>query len=177
MDALIACGRGALGHAVPARDRDSGRETPCRIRACRAAHSARSTRYEPLAFRAALARACNAAIVDVRRFDLIATSFPSLLRCIAGSTRWQRWESSFSRDARMFHGLRVTVLRQRGRPRRRKCEAHHMCLAAPALLLCAAGGGLSRITAMTTRRLMYWWFRFVLSGRFTDRFLCLPRAE
>ena len=135
MDASIACGRGVLGHAVPARDRDSGRETPCRIRACRAAHSARSTRYEPLAFRAALARACNAAIVDVRRFDLIATSFPSLLRCIAGSTRWQRWESSFSRDARMFHGLRVTVLRQRGRLRRRKCEAHHMCIAAPALLL------------------------------------------
>ncbi|UQD73324.1 hypothetical protein JEY40_01190 [Bradyrhizobium japonicum] len=122
-------------------------------------------------------RACNAAIVDVRRFDLIATSFPSLLRCIAGSTRRQAWEGSFSRDARMLHGLRVTVLRQRGRLRRRKCEAHHMCLAAPALLLCAAGGGLSRITAMTTRRLMYWWFRFVLSGRFTDRFLCLPRAE
>jgi len=23
---------------------------------------------------------------------------------------------------------------------------------------------------------MYWWFRFVLSGRFLDRFLCLPRA-
>ncbi|MBB2734512.1 MULTISPECIES: hypothetical protein [Bradyrhizobium] len=125
-------------------------------------------------------RACNAAIVDVRRLALIATSFPSLLRCIAGSTRWQGWEGwegSFSRDARMFHGLRVTILRQRGRLRRRKCEAHHMCLAAPALLLCAAGGGLSRITAMTTRRLMYWWFRFVLSGRFTDRFLCLPRAE
>ena len=160
MDASIDCGRGVPGHAVPVRDRESGRETPCRIRAVELP-----------------ALACNAAIVDVRRFDLIATSVPSLLRCIAGSTRWQRWESSFSRDARMFHGLRVTVLRQRGRLRRRKCEAHHMCLAAPALLLCPAGGGLSRITAMTTRRLMYWWFRFVLSGRFTDRFLCLPRAE
>jgi hypothetical protein len=28
---------------------------------------------------------------------------------------------------------------------------------------------------MTTRRLLAWWFRFVLSGRFLDRFLCLPR--
>ncbi|MFK4511477.1 hypothetical protein LPJ38_05545 [Bradyrhizobium daqingense] len=37
--------------------------------------------------------------------------------------------------------------------------------------------GLSRIAAMTTRRVMYWWFRFVLSGRFLDRFLCLPRAH
>ncbi|MEY9880938.1 hypothetical protein ABIA43_002472 [Bradyrhizobium sp. USDA 328] len=29
---------------------------------------------------------------------------------------------------------------------------------------------------MTMRRMMYWWFRFVLSGRFFDRFLSLPRA-
>jgi hypothetical protein len=29
---------------------------------------------------------------------------------------------------------------------------------------------------MTTRRVMFWWFRFVLSGRFLDRFLSLPRA-
>jgi len=43
-------------------------------------------------------------------------------------------------------------------------------------MLGGAGGGLSRITAMTTRRMMYWWFRFVLSGRFLDRFLSLPRA-
>jgi hypothetical protein len=28
---------------------------------------------------------------------------------------------------------------------------------------------------MTTRRMMVWWFRFVLSGRFLDRFLSLPR--
>ena len=59
----------------------------------------------------------------------------------------------------------------------RECEAHHMRLAAPALLLRAAGGGLSRIAAMTTRRMMSWWFRFVLSGRFLDRFLSLPRAH
>jgi len=32
-------------------------------------------------------------------------------------------------------------------------------------------------TTMTTRRLMYWWFRVVMSGRFLDRFLCLPRAH
>lgn len=30
---------------------------------------------------------------------------------------------------------------------------------------------------MTTRRMMVWWFRFVLSGRFLDRFLRLPRAS
>jgi hypothetical protein len=29
---------------------------------------------------------------------------------------------------------------------------------------------------MTTRRVMVWWFRFVLSGRFLDRFLSLPRV-
>jgi hypothetical protein len=39
----------------------------------------------------------------------------------------------------------------------------------------AFGGGLSRIAAMTTRRMMTWWFWFVLSGRFLDRFLDLPR--
>jgi hypothetical protein len=52
-----------------------------------------------------------------------------------------------------------------------------MLIAAPALRLRAAAGGLSRIAAMTTRRLIYWWFRFVLSGRFLDRFLSLPRAH
>ena len=59
----------------------------------------------------------------------------------------------------------------------RECETGHMRIAAPALLLRAAGGGLSRIAAMTTRRMMHWWFRFVLSGRFLDRFLSLPRAH
>jgi hypothetical protein len=28
---------------------------------------------------------------------------------------------------------------------------------------------------MTKRRVMVWWFRFVLSGRFFERFLSLPR--
>jgi len=32
-------------------------------------------------------------------------------------------------------------------------------------------------TTMTTRRMIYWWFRVVMSGRFLDRFLCLPRAH
>jgi hypothetical protein len=35
----------------------------------------------------------------------------------------------------------------------------------------------SRMTTMTTRRMMVWWFRVVMSGRFLDRFLCLPRAH
>jgi hypothetical protein len=51
-----------------------------------------------------------------------------------------------------------------------------MRIAAPALLVGLAGGGLLGIAAMTTRRLIYWWFRFVMSGRFLDRFLCLPHA-
>jgi len=51
-----------------------------------------------------------------------------------------------------------------------------MRMTAPALLVRPAGGGLSGITAMTTRRLIYWWFRCVMSGRFLDRFLCLPHV-
>jgi hypothetical protein len=34
----------------------------------------------------------------------------------------------------------------------------------------------ARMPQMTTRRVMVWWFRFVLSGRFLDRFLSLPRV-
>lgn len=30
---------------------------------------------------------------------------------------------------------------------------------------------------MTTRRKVYWWFWFVLSGRFLDRFLALGRPH
>jgi hypothetical protein len=30
---------------------------------------------------------------------------------------------------------------------------------------------------MTTRRLAYWWLRFVFSGRFMATFLNLPRAK
>jgi hypothetical protein len=69
----------------------------------------------------------------------------------------------------------VTVLRQCAQAQWRECEAHHMRIAAPALLVPIAGGGLFRITAMSMRRMMHWWFRFVMSGRFLDRFLCLPR--
>jgi hypothetical protein len=29
---------------------------------------------------------------------------------------------------------------------------------------------------MTTRRIIVWWFKVVVSGRFLDRFLYLPRA-
>jgi hypothetical protein len=36
--------------------------------------------------------------------------------------------------------------------------------------------GCVRIAAMTMRRMMTWWFWFVLSGRFIDRFLSLPRV-
>lgn len=30
---------------------------------------------------------------------------------------------------------------------------------------------------MSTRRMAYWWFRFVISGRFLERFLNLPRGQ
>ncbi|MBW7965535.1 hypothetical protein [Bradyrhizobium sp. BR 10261] len=56
------------------------------------------------------------------------------------------------------------------------CEAPHTPDAAHALLLRAAGGGLSGIAAMSMRRMIYWWFRFVMSGRFLDRFLTLPHT-
>jgi len=29
---------------------------------------------------------------------------------------------------------------------------------------------------MKTRRMAYWWFRFVVSGRFLEKFMKLPRA-
>jgi hypothetical protein len=31
------------------------------------------------------------------------------------------------------------------------------------------------VTDMTSRRMIVWWFKVVVSGRFLDRFLCLPR--
>jgi hypothetical protein len=39
--------------------------------------------------------------------------------------------------------------------------------------------GLSRDEdeTMKTRRMAYWWFRFVLSGRFFEKFLSLRRAR
>jgi hypothetical protein len=30
---------------------------------------------------------------------------------------------------------------------------------------------------MKTRRMVYWWFRFVVSGRFLEKFMRLPRAN
>jgi hypothetical protein len=94
----------------------------------------------------------NVSVVTVRQLDLIA----------------RRVHGPLSLAAVMRHCVRRWA---------RECEASHLCIAAPALLLGTAGGGLSRIAAMTTRRVMSWWFRFVLSGRFLDRFLCLPRAH
>jgi hypothetical protein len=33
------------------------------------------------------------------------------------------------------------------------------------------------IHEMTTRRMAYWWFRFVVSGRFLEKFLKLSKAS
>ncbi len=58
----------------------------------------------------------------------------------------------------------------------RHCEAPHMHPAFAALLMPAAGVTRpSRTREMSKRRVMVWWFRFVLSGRFLERFLSLPR--
>jgi hypothetical protein len=57
-----------------------------------------------------------------------------------------------------------------------ECEAAHTSNAAFALLLRAAGGGLSGIAAMSMRRMIYWWFRCVMSGRFLNRFLTLQNT-
>jgi hypothetical protein len=35
----------------------------------------------------------------------------------------------------------------------------------------------ARAGSMTTRRLAYWWFRLVVSGRFLANFLGLPRIR
>ena len=43
----------------------------------------------------------------------------------------------------------------------------------------AVAGGHSSIEdrTMNTRRMAYWWFRFVVSGRFLEKFLNLRRAR
>jgi hypothetical protein len=88
-------------------------------------------------------------------------------------------EFIFAREAHV-PPRRVTVMRQLVRLLARRsddeCETHHMPIAALALLVRGAGGGLLGITAMSMRRMIYWWFRFVMSGRFLDRFLCQPNA-
>jgi hypothetical protein len=56
------------------------------------------------------------------------------------------------------------------------CEPDHT--RAPGLALLRETCGLSqaaRIESMKTRRLAYWWFRFVVSGRFFEKFLKLRR--
>ena len=37
--------------------------------------------------------------------------------------------------------------------------------------------GASRIRQMSTRRMAYWWFRFVVSGRFLEKFFNLRRVR
>ncbi|MEY9180907.1 hypothetical protein ABIG06_002763 [Bradyrhizobium sp. USDA 326] len=108
-----------------------------------------------------------------RRAELIGILLPQLLSRTGATAALE--ECVYPPCAHIAPSL-VTVLRKRVRAGGGECEVHHMHIAALALLLRAAGGGLSRTTAMTMRRMMSWWFRFVVSGRFFDRFLSLPRA-
>jgi len=57
-----------------------------------------------------------------------------------------------------------------------ECEARHTRVPVSALITaCGAISG-SRMDLMNTRRLAYWWFRFVASGRFLEKFLTLRRS-
>ncbi|CCE05714.1 hypothetical protein BRAS3843_1460022 [Bradyrhizobium sp. STM 3843] len=51
-----------------------------------------------------------------------------------------------------------------------KCEATHTRSLRSAIIKRHAGRG-DKEDLMTTRRLAYWWLRFVFSGRFLDTFL------
>jgi hypothetical protein len=52
------------------------------------------------------------------------------------------------------------------------CEARHTQVPASALI--TGGGHLSiEVEQMKTRRIAYWWFRLVASGRFLEKFLRL----
>ncbi|WP_440636480.1 hypothetical protein ACSHT2_21900 [Bradyrhizobium sp. PUT101] len=119
------------------------------------------------------ARTGNATIVKLVERSSSAFHFCSSCRA---PERQPHWKNPSSRHARISR-FRAWWFCDNGiRAGGGECEVHHMHIAAPALLLRAAGGGLSRTTAMTMRRMMSWWFRFVVSGRFFDRFLSLPRA-
>jgi len=56
------------------------------------------------------------------------------------------------------------------------CEANHTHVTALALIRAEARPPQSaRIEPMKARRMAYWWFRFVVSGRFLGKFLRLRR--
>src|SRR4051794_5000043 len=53
-----------------------------------------------------------------------------------------------------------------------ECEARHSRPTGSALSVAAAGDcPRNEDRTMTTRRLVYWWFRIVISGRFLEKFL------
>jgi hypothetical protein len=56
------------------------------------------------------------------------------------------------------------------------CEANHMRVTGLALIRVKRGRlSQPRIEPMKARRMAYWWFRFVVSGRFLEKFLRLRR--
>jgi hypothetical protein len=81
-------------------------------------------------------------------------------------------ERSRAHEAQFKGGLRGIP------PLTRGCEASHIGFSGPALSMMPPALGLLRAD-MSTRRMAYWWFRFVLSGRFLETFLNLrgPRAS
>jgi hypothetical protein len=50
-----------------------------------------------------------------------------------------------------------------------RCEATHIPAVASGLFM--GRGSDPRTVPMKTRRMAYWWFRFVISGRFLEKFL------
>jgi hypothetical protein len=59
-----------------------------------------------------------------------------------------------------------------------KCEADYIWVEVSALFIAPAGAlPVSRTGPMKTRRMAYWWFRFVISGRFLEKFLNAPRVR
>jgi len=56
------------------------------------------------------------------------------------------------------------------------CETNHTHVTAPALIRAEMRPPRpARIEPMKARRMAYWWFRFVVSGRFLEKFLKLRR--
>ncbi|HXN68518.1 MAG TPA: hypothetical protein VN926_12810 [Bradyrhizobium sp.] len=60
-----------------------------------------------------------------------------------------------------------------------KCEAGYIWAEVSALFIGLAPGAfpVPRTGPMKTRRMAYWWFRFVISGRFLEKFLNVRRAR
>jgi hypothetical protein len=105
-----------------------------------------------------------------------------IVRGIAVSLAWiHRRVISGPRSSRARLELYISIgetpahgLRSQRRFFKSTCEARHTQASSPALLHRRGWAAQSaRIAAMSTRRKAYWWFWFVASGRFLEKFLGL----